>query len=257
MLICPICKKNLEKIGCTYKCQNNHSFDISKNGYTNLLINHPNGGDNKEMVNARLTFLNNGYYSPLKERIKEIAKSYNTTITCDLGCGPGYYSNDLDGLIYGFDISKDAIIKASKNPKGQYFVSSSAFVPLSSESVDMALIVFAPSFEDEIVRILKNDGILVLVTPAKKHLIELKESLYDNPYLNDEKEPSFSKLELISKEELTYQKNITKEDILNLIKMTPYFYKTDQSSFNKITTDKTITISFNISIYQKNPRWKI
>ena len=32
MLICPICKNKLQKIDNTYKCQNNHSFDISKKG---------------------------------------------------------------------------------------------------------------------------------------------------------------------------------------------------------------------------------
>ena len=62
MLICPVCKEKLQIVNNSYKCINNHSFDISKSGYTNLLISKTNSGDNQEMVNARFVFLNKGYY---------------------------------------------------------------------------------------------------------------------------------------------------------------------------------------------------
>ena len=251
MLICPICKKELKKNGLSYTCPSGHTFDISNKGYTNLLLNHPNGGDNKEMVNARFLFLQNGYYSPLKEKIASIVKEYNISSLADLGCGTGYYSSNLNTIVYGFDISKEAIIKASKNKENQYFVSSSSNVPLKDEAVDMVLTIFAPTFEEEIYRILKRDGIFVLVTPLKNHLIELKESLYNNPYLNSEKEVTFNNLEIIKKEELTYVKEISQDDLINLIKMTPYFYKTDPKSFDNINKSMKITISFNITIYKK------
>ena len=62
-MICPNCKQKLQKIDNSYKCINNHSFDISKQGYVNLLLNTSNSGDNKEMINARSIFLQKGYYS--------------------------------------------------------------------------------------------------------------------------------------------------------------------------------------------------
>ena len=70
MLICPICKEKLQIVNNSYKCINNHSFDISKSGYTNLLISKTNSGDNQEMVNARFVFLNKGYYKNLALKIK-------------------------------------------------------------------------------------------------------------------------------------------------------------------------------------------
>ena len=36
------CKNKLERINNTYKCVNNHSYDISRDGYVNLLINQTN-----------------------------------------------------------------------------------------------------------------------------------------------------------------------------------------------------------------------
>ena len=37
MFICPICKSKLNIVGKAYSCENNHSFDIAKQGYVNLL----------------------------------------------------------------------------------------------------------------------------------------------------------------------------------------------------------------------------
>ena len=40
-LKCPVCQNNLVKINNTYKCEKNHSYDISSKGYTNMLLaNH-------------------------------------------------------------------------------------------------------------------------------------------------------------------------------------------------------------------------
>ena len=54
MFICPICKSKLNIDGKTYRCENNHSFDIAKQGYVNLLpVNKKhsdNPGDSKDMV---------------------------------------------------------------------------------------------------------------------------------------------------------------------------------------------------------------
>lgn len=251
MLICPICKSRIVKVESSYKCENNHSFDISKKGYTNLLINHPNAGDNKEMVLARYNFLEKGYYQELKDEIKRIINKYDIKTIADLGCGTGYYSSNLDIEVYGFDISKEAINKASGNKSNHYYVASSQNVPLSSETLDATLVVFAPLFIDEIYRILKPNGYLILVTPSIYHLYELKTKLYDNPYLNEEKKQSMDCLKEVEAKNLKYQKLINKDDLLNLIKMTPYFYKTDSLSFDKIKKDELITLDFNIQVYKK------
>ena len=125
----------------------------------------------------------------------------------DLGCGTGYYTNNLNVNVLGFDISKDAINKASINKQNNYFVSSSNNIPLEGNSIDFILTVFAPSFEEEIIRLLKDDGIFSLVTPAQNHLYELKETIYNNPYLNSEKDQDFKTLKLVKKEEIKSDDN--------------------------------------------------
>ena len=66
-LRCPVCAGALEKRAGAYLCPKNHSFDIAKSGYVNLLLNSSQGhhGDDKLMVRARRDFLDKGYYLSL------------------------------------------------------------------------------------------------------------------------------------------------------------------------------------------------
>ena len=53
-LCCPVCAGALERRAGAYLCPKNHSFDIAKSGYVNLLLNSSQGhhGDDKLMVRA-------------------------------------------------------------------------------------------------------------------------------------------------------------------------------------------------------------
>ena len=46
-----------------------HLFDGGAGGYVNLSPNHSGGGDSKEAVRARSSFLRSGYYTPAAEAI--------------------------------------------------------------------------------------------------------------------------------------------------------------------------------------------
>ena len=56
-MICPLCKKPLEKKGKSYLCPSAHCFDLAKQGYVNLLSvkekSSLDPGDNKEMILSR------------------------------------------------------------------------------------------------------------------------------------------------------------------------------------------------------------
>ena len=75
LLTCPICGENLQKESESkvYKCEQNHSYDIAKQGYVNLLISNmkrsKNPGDSKDMVLARVDFLRRGFY---KKRVRSM-----------------------------------------------------------------------------------------------------------------------------------------------------------------------------------------
>lgn len=258
---CPICNEELVKIDNVYRCFNRHNYDISKEGYINLLKKQggKNFGDSPEMVKARRNFFNKDYYNPLKTRLKDIVSSYNPACILDLGSGEGYYTNylanELNGEIIGIDIAKEAVkIAAKQNKDVTYIVGSVQDIPLYDKSVDLILNNFTPLDLKEINRVLKDKGILVTTKVGKNHLIELKEALYDEVYLNDNVPVEDENLKLLNSEVLKFKISLpTNEDITNLFMMTPYYHHTSLASKEKLKTLKSleVTCEFNIDVYKK------
>ena len=257
-MLCPKCNKELIKVDRSYKCPNNHSYDIAKEGYVNLLLSRTNAGDSKELVNGRISFLNTDVYDPLRQCLAQIIADFkqNKEIKLlDMGCGTGYYTKKFSeyGDTYGLDISKDAVKYASKHDKNTtYLVASSKSAPFPSEYFDVLVHIFSPIFENEDSRLLKNEGIMINVEGGPKHLIELKNLLYKNPYLNEEKSHSYSSLKVIEKKNIQYTREINNFDIHNLVMMTPYFYTTKKEDLEALNIDKNmnLTIDFLVTIFK-------
>lgn len=273
LLICPNCKSSLfdykEK---TYKCENNHSFDIAKQGYLNLLpVNQKKSkqpGDNEMMIAARRNFLELGFYDPLIANIKNLITdklSFETKniVAFDAGCGEGYYSekalNNLPGLeteILGTDISKYAIKNAAKKYINNfYFVSSVYNLPIAKASTDLILSVFSPIMVEEFKRILSKQGYVVIVSPASDHLREIAELIYDvfRPHTTNIVEKMTSFFERDSTKRTTFKIDIkSAKDLLFLLKMTPYYWSTGLDRLENITNknELSVTCDFNIDIFK-------
>lgn len=239
--------------GRSYKCKNNHTFDRAKQGYVNLSRKQKNSGDNKEMVMARMQFLEKGYYDFLREELVQIVWSYHPHTLLDIGCGPGYYTQCFQAEEkYGIDLSKEAIIYASKKDKNtQYIVETIYNLPFFDHSIDMALSIFTPLPLEEVHRVLKKDGVLITVGPGPYHLYELKELLYPTVLLNPEPAKTLDGFELVDQIFLSEKKEI--EEVWSLFEMTPYRYHSPNDGVEKVKKVKTMSIRFEfvISIWKK------
>lgn len=263
--ICPVCGELIKISGRSYICPNRHCFDISKDGYVNLLMSQQSSlkrhGDDKLMVRARRDFLSKGYYEPLAEALCQTVKDAlpEKSKVVDVGCGEGYYtsivSDNCDCEISGIDISKDALKYAAKIvPEAEFAVASAFSLPFSDESADGILNVFAPSAYEEFSRILKDNGKLIKAVPLEEHLWELKCALYSNPYKNKPEKRDEEHFKLVSQKELKYTITLTeKSDIENLFKMTPYYYKTGREDAERLLSLEklTTTVHFGVEIYEK------
>ncbi|MBL4592709.1 MAG: methyltransferase domain-containing protein [Flavobacteriales bacterium] len=258
-----------------YACELNHSFDVSKEGYINLLpVNQKKSkspGDNEMMISARRAFLELGFYDPLIERLKTIIQedftfNDNHFVALDAGCGEGYYSekvmNNIPGLsseVLGTDISKYAVKNAAKKYKDNfYFVSSIINLPVATESTDLILSIFSPIHPEEFRRILSKDGYVIVVSPGENHLKELAQLIYDTfkPHENNVPEKMAPSFEHQATKKATFSIHITEvETLLILLKMTPYYWSTSKENLAKIERckDITITCDFNISIFKHQP----
>lgn len=265
-LICPVCQKRLILAEKSYKCENNHCFDISKYGVVNLSLNNKSSkkrhGDDKLMVVSRKDFLDKGYYEPILNTVCTLAKKHCKpgSVLLDAGCGEGYYTcavaNKLNSnAVYGVDISKDALRYFKKRlPDSAAIVSSIFKMPIESKSIDVVINMFAPTPNEEFSRVIKKDGILIRTFVLRNHLIELKKAVYDKAYYNDEENAEvegFELTETVKTEKIIHING--EKDIKNLFCMTPYYYKTsksDQQKLNGLNVFDT-TLQVMTGIYKK------
>ena len=276
LLLCPVCKDKLIKdpLNKIYKCNNNHTYDIAKEGYVNLLISNQkrskNPGDSKEMVLSRVEFLSMGYYKPISDKINEMIASFlknnnsDKFNIMDLGCGEGYYltnlknymnENNIKANYYGMDVSKEAVKYASKTDKDCIFAVGNNFhVPADDKSIDCILSVFSPIDINECNRILKDDGVFVRVLPRTNHLIQLRNIIYSEVYLNEKvyKADAYEN-EYIKEANVTFDITLNKEEILSLLKMTPHYWKSTAENKEKLELYESlvITIDMRIGVFQK------
>lgn len=235
-LICPLCHSALTQQERQWRCSNQHSYDQARQGYLNLLlVQHKRSkqpGDTPQMLGCRQAFLDAGHYQPVSKQINQSLAAQTPANLLDMGCGEGYYTARLQQAlpataIAGLDISKDAIIKACRRSKSiQWLVSSSARLPAADASLDALLCVFSPWSWDECLRTLKPGGRVLLVGPQAEHLLNLRESLYDQIHPTpDLIRDCPTGLEIVSDQTLRYALNLNPADLANLIGMTPHGFR--------------------------------
>lgn len=188
-LICPICQAPLATADNGLACANRHSFDRARQGYYNLLpVQHKKSldpGDNAAMVEARRRFLDAGHYAPLARRLAELAAERAPRSWLDIGCGEGYYTGQLAAALpeaegYALDISREAVKRSAKrHPQITWLVASMARLPLESASLELIASVFSPIDWNEAARVLRTGGGVLRLGPARDHLLELREKLYE------------------------------------------------------------------------------
>ena len=260
LLICPVCGMPLASQNKVMRCERNHSFDVAKEGYVNLLRSGKSGdliGDDKISARCRRDFLNKGYYAPLKDGLVTLF-AYREGTVLDICCGEGYYTSALGEnptlSVYGFDISREMVRLAAKRGNGTYFVANMASIPVEDSSFDYAVHLFAPFNEKEFTRILKSGGRLFTVIPGREHLFGLKQAVYDTPYYNDEKLPETQELKLVGTQKISSTITLrSQEDIDAVFRMTPYYFHTSAQDKEKLAAYETLEtpISFVIAEYVK------
>jgi|TARA_B110000902_G_scaffold139714_1_gene161409 23S rRNA (guanine745-N1)-methyltransferase len=280
---CPSCDQALilqaETQPQTYRCNNQHSFDLAREGYLNLLLaqnkRSRNPGDSDEMIRSRQRFLNAGYYQPLSDAIvSAVAKATSSPeqTVLDLGCGEGYYMQQLRTAfeetaseiktssqtlkLLGMDISKLAVRLAAKRKMDARLAVDSVYsIPLFENRVDTAISVFSPISADETARVLKPGGKLIMVGPGAEHLSGLTRLIYEQSLPHEGNTAGLAKavqFSLLEQIEIKQTIVVTGGDILDLLKMTPYYWHSrpeQQDMLAKLDKLETL-IHFNINIYQ-------
>lgn len=95
---------------------------------------------------------------------------------------------------------------------------------------------------------------MLLVIPGENHLWELKQAIYERPYKNQVKPfalEGFTLLDHMQVHDTIYLAE--HNDIENLFKMTPYYYKTSEQDQARLLGREELTtqIEFEVLLYRK------
>ncbi|PUA29464.1 MAG: 23S rRNA (guanine(745)-N(1))-methyltransferase [Cellvibrio sp. 79] len=261
---CPLCKLPLHLNPQGFACENGHQFDRAKEGYFNLLpVQNKRSrepGDPKEQLQARRQFLQAGFFDPLRQRLQVVIPKEAQTLL-DIGCGEGYFTHSFaealpDAQVYGIDIAKAGVRLAAKSAidknRNLFAVASSFDLPFADQSLDVVTRIYAPSKDAELWRVIKPDGLLVIVAPAENHLLGLRQRIYTEvrPHEAPVTPEGF---ELVRQERLTIDMEIKDKTLCQaLLAMTPFAWRLSAVLRQQIEEEGLVDqLDFGIYIYQR------
>ena len=264
-LLCPICGMELNTEGKRYVCAQNHSYDLARQGYVNLLTvqqkHSLNPGDTREQVLSRREFLEAGYYAPIAGTLIDTAIALEISgQILDVGCGEGYYSSRLaDALgapLTGLDISKEAVRCAAAKYKGkQWLCATAAHIPVENESVSLLTSLFALTLPEEFHRILKPGGYYFQVLAAEDHLLGLKSIIYDRlNFKEKDTVPTLPGFELVKSIPIRFDFTVEGRQVQNLFSMTPHVFRIGKDGAERLrkTERLTDTASCVLNVYRRS-----
>lgn len=251
-LVCPICEKPLFRQENRFLCPGNHSFDIARQGYVNLLpiqrkhSAHP--GDTREQVLSRREFLSGGFYAPIAEALAAAAKKYDACgPILDVGCGEGYYCTRLakamNAELTGLDISKDAVrCAAGKYKDARWLCATAAQIPVEDGAAGLLTSLFAITLPEEFHRVLRKNGLFFQVLAAQDHLLGLKKIIYDQLIFREKDTipelPGFALLESIP---IRFTFTVEGAQVRNLFAMTPHLFRVSKAGADRLRETQSLT----------------
>lgn len=255
-----------------WRCPQGHCFDIARQGYINLLpVQHKKSrdpGDSKEMVKARMQFLDSGLYQPIATAINALIRNNlsqhhgdsNPLQLLDAGCGEGYYLNtlatalDQDGHYIratGLDISKWALRSClQRNRQLNGIVASNRRIPLLDNSQDIVLCAFGFPVYEEFARLLRPGGLYLQIDSGSNHLLEMRQQLYSD--LRRSEEPALTAAQqsigpLLSEQRVELQtRPLQRAELEQLLQMTPHNYRATPAARLQLLDAAPLALSIDV-----------
>jgi 23S rRNA (guanine745-N1)-methyltransferase len=264
-LRCPLCGQAFDASSRVIACPNSHSFDVAKQGYVSLLTGDASAAtaDTADMVAARERFLAGGHYDPIADAIGAAIPADTSGACVDLGGGTGYYLARLldghPGLVgIDLDLSKLALRRAARAHPRLAAIATDAWkpLPIRDAAVGAVLSIFSPRNAPEIRRMLEPDGLLIVVTPTSRHLVELVEAL-GLVTVDDRKQERLDiqlrEFDRRSATQLEYAIELGHGDVLDAVMMGPSAHHVDAAALtdrvSAMGAPARVTVSVNVAVY--------
>lgn len=268
---CPICDSELKVHGPSqgYYCENRHRFDRHEQGY--WVFAKPNNKsvtDPRQLMRAKRYLLESGIFKPVVDKMADMLQVHWQQVELkqsaysqlDFDCGDGYYLRALAEALAelgssfsleqtGICEAENAIFAAAKSQENvRFLLAGTKKLPFTNDQFDLLTLVDKQLKGKECVRVLKPEGLLLQVSPGPRHLWQIKQHIYENltekPYvLSLPKE-----LALVASEQVTLKVDVSPEQALTLLEMTPYAWRVKEKDKRKLVKGDFSELEFDFVI---------
>lgn len=258
-LRCPVCRENLTAAGGALRCPRRHSFDIARHGYVDLSAGKlPHTGDTPAMVAARDAFLRNGHYRFVSDALAEAVRG-REGLAVDVGAGTGYHLGAIlraNPYLVGLalDASKPALRRAARAHPRAAAALCDVWRPLPLADGETAVLVdvFAPRNGPEFRRVLRPDGLLLVVTPEPDHLgalVEALDLLRVDPAKEDRLAASLERhFAHVDRRTLRRDLRLDQDEVAAVVGMGPSAWHRDPATLT-LPTPVTVTAAVRLDVY--------
>ena len=284
ILACPVCGEALALGPASAACSNAHTFDRARSGYLNLLLSNKKQsaepGDSLAMLQGRRVFLRAGFYDQMSAGANTVvagilagrtgAGGAEAAHVADIGCGEGYFTARLKQALaaavspapvcYGVDISRPGVKMATSYDREMHWIVASLHrSPFLPQSLDVAVMMFAPIDAADVRRIVRADGALVTVTPGPDHLDALRAVLYTEVQAHSPTPALMEGDTLFTPPDSTRIRYSIVVDstaqIMNLLAMTPYYWNISRKTRDKVQalSRLELTVDAYVNVFRPRP----
>ncbi|GIU47876.1 MULTISPECIES: class I SAM-dependent methyltransferase [Shewanella] len=235
ILNCPTCaaKLHFHESSKGYYCDNKHHFDKNAQGYWSFVTSPKFKGssESRDQLRSKRFLMASGIFAPLTEQLSAVfnkaIKGIKDVNHLNYQCADGFYlrsiaqSADNDEITHwGVSEANNALFAASKdNTPANLLLSPFKKLPFSDQSLDVVTLFDAQLKGKECLRILKKEGVLLMLVPAPRHLWQLKQKIYDNLSEKPQQLNLPKDIELIESTSINFTADVTGEQAMTLLDM--------------------------------------
>ncbi|BAJ00858.1 putative RNA methyltransferase [Shewanella violacea] len=149
--------------------------------------------------------------------------------------------------------ASDSSANTEAEEKSTLIVSSLRALPFADASFDLITLIDKQLKGKEPLRVLKQAGYLLQVSPAPRHLWQLKGYIYPDMKEKELQSSEVNGLELLDTQRVTFKLDADGEQALTLLEMTPYAWRANDKIRKKIASGnfEGLEIDFIVTLSKK------
>ncbi|MCT8985609.1 putative RNA methyltransferase [Shewanella phaeophyticola] len=264
-LLCPVCAAPLKQHQASqgFYCDNKHHFDKHAQGYWPLLSNSKTKPQvlSRQQMRGRHFLLESGLFSPLIEALQTLLlQRVNLAQQADFHyldyqCADGYYLRQLvpaldsaqnDCQFFGITDAENAIFAAAKaQTPAKLILAGLKKLPFASQSIDLITVLDSPLKGKECIRVLKDDGHIVILQPGVRHLWQIKQQVYPELVEKPLQLNLPNDLVIEDQQQVSFTQAVSGEQALTLLDMSVFGWRANDELKHQIKSNNIEALEFD------------